>query len=267
MTTEVLKTLISEMIIRELTARQGPRTGGFEFEPQTIQQVINLFVVNRKKIDQMATNSPKGYNQKFPTEKTIVPVKSPINGKVYKIPFLFYWDVSDKALVGSFQGYWSERGRIELNLAVTNKVPMSNVHSTIIHELTHLFDKQLFNKRKQEEESQDKEEVSYDGEEHYGSDYEKKAYTNEFIWIMTQYAQKLAERTSQKMKIETMVSKELVKSPWKLLDWGKKQNIHMKHIMDFFESDGMKERHPDFIKNLHKSCYDIVQAYIVPSLS
>lgn len=255
--TSLLKTLISEMIIREITARQGPRTGGFEFNPQTINQIIALFMASCKKIDQIATNSPKGYNQQFPPEKVIVPVASPINGKIYKIPFMFYWDSSTDALVGAMQPYRNGRGKIELNMAVVNKVGMNTIHSTIIHELTHLFDKQL---------NIGGDEISYDGEEHFGAEREKKAYTNEFIWIMTQYAKKLAERTSQGMKVETMVSKDLIKSPWKLLDWGKKQNVHMKHIMDYYESESMSAQHPEFIRNLHKACYDIVQAYIAPTL-
>ena len=94
--------------MKEITARKGPRTGGFEFDDITVDHILNL----AKKYAIELRNDPQRNSRQI---KEKVSVRSPISDKTYKIPFVFYWNAADKT-TGLFLPYASGRGKEQIRI-------------------------------------------------------------------------------------------------------------------------------------------------------
>lgn len=248
MTKNLLESYINQIVknsIKEITARKGPRTGGFEFDDVTVDHILNL----AKKYAIELRNDPQRNSRQI---KEKVSVRSPISDKTYKIPFVFYWNAADKT-TGLFLPYASGRGKISINVAQINDE--SWVKATIAHELAHAFDMKFWKG------IEDRSKEDYSEKEYFNQPREKLAFLNTFIQAMKDYAKEIAANVKSGSKVDKLLAKNIIARPWRLYErLGKETKFKytLNHYLD---------NHPDFIKKINVAAYDIVQGFLVPELT
>lgn len=245
---QALKIFIRETvkeILQEVTARKGPRTGGFEFDRETIEEIMKKV----KAVYPILANDPEKLTK---TVKYKVDVRSPITGKIYKIPFTLYWNPKDSATASARPYRKGSKGIISINLA--KKGDESWIRSIIAHELTHLFDPQIWKELTDEELSTEK---------YYSQNIEQKAFIGTLIHAMEDYANEIKNDLSSSVPEEREDAKRLLKivvnKPWRLYE-KLKSDSYFKNVLDFY----MQTPHSKFMRTLNTSAYQVVQNILAP---
>lgn len=250
--TNDLKDLVTEIVLGELleaTTRTGPRTGAFNFDQAVLDGIADRIFQRRKEIGELAKQSEKGFDQKFPPVKFNIRLNSPVDGKPKTIPVVLFWDPKSK-MAGLFEPYnKKEGGKISFNVAETTD--QFWIRSIVTHELTHFFDKQ----------ANPHDTFSLSGEDYFFSPREEMAFLNQINFEMAKYAKTLAERIRAGSPAEVAFGKTLVKKPWLLLSNLLGKSDTLREIIE-----GYYKKNKPFMKKVFKACYDIVQGFILPVL-
>lgn len=246
--TEIVLEMVESALL-EATTRTGPRTGAFNFDETVLDNIAGKIFQRRKEIGELAKQSDKGFDQKFPPVKFNITLNSPIDGKPKKIPVILFWDPK-----GTFSGFYEpynkkEGGKISFNVAKTTDE--SWIRSIITHELTHYFDKQKVNNGS----------VELSGEEYYYTPREQAAFLNQINFEMARYAKNLAGKIATGGQTELMFGQTLVKKPWLLLNNLIGKSDTLRTIVEEY----YKKNKP-FMKKIYQACYDIVQGFIAPAI-
>ena len=243
MTKQLLELYINKLVkdsIQEITARKGPRTGGFEFDRETVEQIMDKI----KTVYPVLANDPEKLTK---TIKDKVAVRSPITDKTYKIPLTFYWNPKDRATASAMPYRKGGKGIISINLA--KKGDESWLRSTITHELTHLFDPQIWKDLTNRELSTD---------EYYSQDIEKKAFLSTLINAMEDYADEIKNDLNSSDSDERKDAKRLLKiivdKPWRLYE-KLKSDSYFKNVLDYY----MQTPDSPFMRKLNTAAYHITQ--------
>ena len=245
---QALKIFIKETvkeILQEVTARKGPRTGGFEFDRETIEEIMKKV----KAVYPMLANDPEKLTKKV---KDKVGVRSPITDKIYKIPLTFYWDPKDRATASAQPYRKGGKGIISINLA--KRGDESWIRSVITHELTHLFDPQIWKELTDEELST---------EEYYSQNIEQKAFIGTLVHAMEDYANEIKNDLNSSDPEERRDAMRLLKivvdKPWRLYE-KLKSDSYFKNVLDFY----MQTPDSAFMRRLNTSAYQVVQNILAP---
>ena len=247
MTNKLLEFYIEKIVknsIQEITARKGPRTGGFDFDDITIDHVFELV----KKYSDVLRNDPDRDSKQI---KEKVSVRSPISNQIYKIPFIFYWDTKNKA-TGLFMPYVKGRGKISINVAHSKEE--SWVRSIIAHELSHAFDMKFW------KDIEDPSKEDYSEKEYFMQPREKVAFLNSFIQAMKDYAKEIVANINSGSKIDKILAKNIIARPWRLYERLGKETRFKNTLNHYLEN------HPDFKRKLNIAAYDIVQGFLVGAI-
>lgn len=248
MTKKLLEAYINQIIrnsIQEITARKGTRTGGFEFDEKTINELMDKV----KSIYSSLANDPERTTKSI---KDSILVRSPITDKNYKIPLKFYWDIKDKATASATPYRKGAKGLMSINLA--NRGDESWLRSVIVHELTHLFDPQIWNDLTDNELSVD---------EYYSQKIEQKAWLNTVIQGMMDSVKEIKtdlnstdedDRKAAKRRLKIIIEK-----PWRLYE-ELKSNTYFKNVLNYYSDDPNSL----FMKKLNTAAYQITQNNLVP---
>lgn len=243
---EDLKTLITELAIREITARTGPRTGAFALDPQ----VINAMVDAGKSYHSRVLQSGTFKTLKPKPEKHVFSLKNPVTGKPTRISATYFWD-NDGKLTAWFQPHqMAQGGRIYFNLS---RVPPSTdwtwFRSIIAHELTHLFDKQSMEKAAASD---------AEGQDYYQAPREKKAYLHQFIYEMTVLARSIADDITSGKDSARLLAQTLIKKPQYLIRNVINRDANLRGTLEFYIDD------KEFMKQMLKAAFDITRGIIEP---
>jgi hypothetical protein len=246
-----LKEMIMELVesaLLEATTRTGPRTGAFNFDEKVLDGVADKIFQRRKEIGELAKQSSKGFDQKFPPVKFKIVLNSPIDGKPKTIPVVLFWE--PKGFSGFYEPYnKKDGGKVSFNVAQTSD--QTWIKSIITHELTHYFDKQ-----------KGVEDVSsLSDKEYYSTPREQAAFLNQINFEMSKYAKVLAEKIASGNQAELMFGQTLIKKPWFLLHNLLWRSPTLKMIVEDYYGDNKP-----FMKKIYQACYDIVQGFIAPAI-
>jgi hypothetical protein len=245
---QLLELYINKLVkdsIQEITARKGPRTGGFEFDRETVEQIMDKI----KSVYPALANDPERLTKRI---KDKVEVRSPITDKTYKIPLTFYWNPKDRATASAMPYRKGGKGLISINLA--KKGDESWLRSTITHELTHLFDPQIW---------KDLTDKELSTTEYYSQDIEQKAFLSTLINAMEDYANEIKNDLNSSDLDERKDAKRLLKiivdKPWRLYE-KLKSDTYFKNVLNFY----METPDSPFMRKLNTAAYHITQNHLAP---
>lgn len=245
---QLLELYINKLVkdsIQEITARKGPRTGGFEFDRETVEQIMDKI----KSVYPALANDPERLTKRI---KDKVEVRSPITDKTYKIPLTFYWNPKDRATASAMPYRKGSKGLISINLA--KKGDESWLRSTITHELTHLFDPQIW---------KDLTDKELSTTEYYSQDIEQKAFLSTLINAMEDYANEIKNDLNSSDLDERKDAKRLLKiivdKPWRLYE-KLKSDTYFKNVLNFY----METPDSPFMRKLNTAAYHIIQNHLAP---
>lgn len=260
---QLLKTFIKETvkeIIQEVTARKGPRTGGFEFDNMTIEKIYQRAIKAKRELEKKAGDK----EEKIVLDKRArFDVINPITGKNTYVFFQFYLDPDEEAETGIYE---PAKKLIGLNVHQLNLNDNKNLwfKGTINHELTHYFNLIYHRQDSSDEDSKDsKDKDDKDKYEKYlRQPYEKSAFTGgTLVKAMQLEAEQIADNIKNGDIAAKIVGKSLVAKPYRLYE--KLRNTkNFATVINTY----MKDPQSRLMKKLNLSAYDIVQRTIVPAL-
>jgi hypothetical protein len=246
--TEIVLEMVESALL-EATTRTGPRTGAFNFDETILDGIATRIFQRRREIGDLAKQSDKGFDQKFPPVKFNITLNSPIDGKPKKIPVILFWD-SDSTISGWYEPYdKKDGGKISFNVAQTTD--QTWIRSIITHELTHYFDKQKTVNNSS----------SLSNEEYFTTPREQAAFLNQINFEMARYAKTLATKIVAGGQAELMFGETLTRKPWFLFGNLIGKSDILKRIVETY----YKQNKP-FMKKIYQACYDIVQGFVVPAI-
>ena len=251
--TELVTLLVKEELssILEVSARTGPRTGGYEFDQQVISSIANQAYVFRKQSED-GMNSSSATIKKNALKSKVVQydVKDPISGKIKKIKFHFIYD-KERESTGYYQPYDGPGGKIVINTSQADATTPW-FKSIISHELSHYFDREL----------QDATNSDSEHSEYYSSRNEQMAFGHQIISEITVIAQGIAEDIKKGKEISVSFAKSLIKKPHVLLANLMSRDVRFKRLVT-----NITEKNPDWLKMVYKACFDIAQNILQPAVS
>lgn len=226
----------------EATARTGPRTGTFELDEKTIEDVRNLAVVYRDAFVQDPTMKP---------EKKIVIIRDPVTGKPTRIPFVFVNQPKETASGWFIKYDKASGGRIFLNVANANDVESHWFKTVVNHELAHLFDKSTLAGRTPADDS---------AEAYFKAPRETFAYGHQFITIINDHAKIIANEIKAGKESGVIVANTIVKKPHYILRNAVNRDEKLRNVLGWY-IDNEK-----FMRRMLQACYQAVQNHILPAL-
>jgi len=256
--TQQLKEYITELVtslveseLREVSARSGPRTGGYEYDPQIIANIANQAYMFRKQTEG-GLNSSSAAIKKEALKTKVIPyvIKDPISGKNKKIMFHFFWD-NKTTSTGYYQPYKGLGGKIAVNTAQADATTPW-FRSIIAHELSHYFDREL----------QDKTNRDSEHDEYYSSRNEQMAFGHQVIFEITGIAQGIVDDIKKGKEISVSFAKSLIKKPHVLLANLMSRDSTFKKLVS-----NIAEKNQEWVKMIYKSCFDIAQNILQPAVS
>lgn len=247
-----------ESEIEEATARVGPRTGAFEFHPNDLRGLARLLMSARNEIVNQIHSGR--WNSDLALDAT-VSILSPIDNSEKVFPVAFVWNDVDSP------GQVRIAKNLEIVDMVINLSKVENIRdglNIIVHELTHVFDKQV--KGYTSKIPVDKMSPEERDEHYWKSPMEMKAFLHQLIDgakhiigdLLNLLPSEVAKDYLKKLEKNPLLLKKLMED-----GWSSEPGTEL-FSMGFF----MKklEKNPAFEKALHKALFDIVQAYVVPKL-
>jgi len=250
MSQQLLKSFIVEIVqqqLNEITARTGPRTGGFEFDP-AVKNRIYLKAVEANKELQLKKQARKKKIVKINHDQmSRFKIKDPITGEYFYIFFQFFLDTNKKAPTG-----WYDPNTNVIGLNVADLTYDLWFKATIPHELTHFFNLKHFHI--------DSVVGDEDFEKYALQPHEKSAFVGgTLISAMEIEAKKVAKEIKSKSEIAQRLGENLVARPYRLYERLRNQELFSR-LINLYRND------PKLLKSLNKAAYDMVQQIIVPAL-
>jgi hypothetical protein len=250
MSQQLLKSFIVEIVqqqLNEITARTGPRTGGFEFD-SAVKNRIYLQAVKAKQ--ELQAKAKEQTDKIFRIEldrMSRFKIKDPVTGEYVYIFFQFFLDTNKKAPTG-----WYDPATNIIGLNVVDLDYDLWFKSSIPHELTHFFNIKHF-----------KADLTTDDEdfEKYAlQPHEKSAFLGgTLVSAMEMEAEKIAKEIKSKSQVAKKLGENLAAKPYRLYERLRNQKIFSRLINIY-----MKD--PQLLRSLNKAAYDITQKNIVPAL-
>lgn len=248
----LLENLIGELVT-EITARTGPRTGGYAFDPEVIQAIASQAYDFRKKTENgMNSSSPAIKREALKTKVVPYIIKNPITGKNQKIMFHFYYDKDDTA-TGWYTPYKGavKGGKVSLNTSEADPT-LPWFKSVISHELSHYFDKE-----RQISLGSDASTDAY-----YESPNEQMAFGQQAIFEMTNIARGIVEDIKKGKDLSVSFAKGLIQKPHVLLANFMSRDPKFKNFVT-----AISYKNPDWLKKLYRSCFDITRNILQPAVT
>lgn len=247
---QLLKIFIKETveeIVQEVTARKGPRTGGFEFDPAVKNRIYIKAVEANKQLQPRKKARKKKFVKLNHDQMSRFKVKDPITGEYVYIFVQYYLDTNKKAATG-----WYDPATNVIGLNVHDLSYDTRFKSAIPHELTHFFNLKHFHRDSFVDEE--------DFEKYALQPHEKSAFVGgTLVSAMESEAQKIVRDIKAKSLVAKKLGENLVAKPFRLYERLRNQE-NFSILINLYMKD------PQLLRNLNKAAYDITQAFILPAL-
>lgn len=236
---DLLEKIISEIVLAEISARTGPRTGTFALNTETLNHIYSLALKYHEEFKK---------NPKMKPPKEIVTLDNPISGKPTRIPFYYIYKPNEK-VTGWFEPYKNAGGgKIFLNVAYP--VHESWFKTIINHELAHLFDKVVDGSAA----------WGATGAEYFLSPRERFAFFHQFAAGIQHYAMDVKKDIEAGKSSSILLGQTLKKKPQYLLRNMINRDLKLRDIIEYYVDD------TEFMKKLMLVCFHAVQNYIIPAV-
>jgi hypothetical protein len=256
---QLLKIFIKETveeIVQEVTARKGPRTGGFEFDSMVIEKIYQRAIKAKKELEKMAGDKKE---KVILNKRARFEILNPITGKNTYVLFQFYLDPNPESETGIYEPAKKQIG-LNVNDLDLNDAKNLWFKGTINHELTHYFN--LAYHPQDSEEADSKEKDSKDYEKYVRKPYEKSAFIGgTLVKAMQLEAEQIADQIKNGDLAAKIAGESLVRKPHRLYE--KLRNTkNFATLINIY----MKDPQSRLMKKLNLAAYEIIQRTIVPAL-